>query len=76
MTLVRRGIPLPDFPDLAREAVGPRFAVLAHLVALLEIYGYMCCNLIALASGVKAFCWSLTDAEAMALACAVCAARR
>ena len=26
--LNRRGIPLPDYPDLAREAVGPRFAVL------------------------------------------------
>eukprot|EP00913_Durusdinium_trenchii_P013632 g12800.t1 len=60
-----RGIPLPDFPDLAREAIGARFAVIAHVVAQIEIVGYMCCNLIALANGLAATAPSLTEPQAM-----------
>lgn len=74
VTLVRRGIPLPDFPDLAREAIGARFAVIAHVVAQIEIVGYMCCNLIALANGLAATAPSLTEPQAMIISSGICVA--
>ncbi|CAK9109461.1 Hypothetical protein SCF082_LOCUS50866 [Durusdinium trenchii] len=78
---LQNSIPLPDFPDLAREAIGARFAVLpgkhqriAHVVAQIEIVGYMCCNLIALANGLAATAPSLTEPQAMIISSGICVA--
>ncbi|CAJ1372457.1 unnamed protein product [Effrenium voratum] len=65
VTLIRMGIPLPDYPDLAREAIGPRFALLANAVAWAEIFGYVCCNIIALANGISAIFPSLTGPKSL-----------
>jgi len=72
VTLIRRGILLPDYPDLAREAVGARFAVLAHVVALIEIFGYISANLIALANGLVALMPTLSGPESMAISTTIC----
>ncbi|CAL1141287.1 unnamed protein product [Cladocopium goreaui] len=72
VALIRRGIPLPDYPDLAREAVGSRFAVLAHVVALVEIFGYVSANLIALANGLVATVPALSEPQAMLVSTSIC----
>eukprot|EP00435_Cladocopium_sp_Y103_P074467 s123_g48.t4 len=74
VALIRRGIPLPDYPDLAREAVGSRFAVLANVVALIEIFGYVSANLIALANGLVATVPALSEPQAMLVSTSICVA--
>mmetsp|Transcript_370 Transcript_370/g.1012 ORF Transcript_370/g.1012 Transcript_370/m.1012 type:complete len:385 (-) Transcript_370:220-1374(-) len=70
--LMRQGVPVPDYAELAVQAVGPGFALLAHLLSMMELLTYNCCNLIGLGKGVVAIFPALSAQAAMCLCIGVC----
>jgi len=69
--LMRRGVPTPDYAELAVAAVGQNFALLAHACSMTELLTYNCMNLIALGKGVVSVFPMLSMETAMCLCIAI-----
>jgi len=72
LRLMRRGVPTPDYAELAMEAVGLKFALLAHGCSLAELLTFNCMNLIGLGKGVVSVFPALSMESAMCLCIAIC----
>ena len=70
--LMRRGVPTPDYAELAMEAVGVKFALLAHGCSLTELLTFNCMNLIGLGKGVVSVFPALGMEAAMCLCISIC----
>lgn len=70
--LMRRGVPTPDYAELAVEAVGLKFALLAHGCSLTELLTFNCMNLIGLGKGVVSVFPALSMETAMCLCISIC----
>lgn len=68
---MRRGVPTPDYAELAVAAVGQNFALLAHACSMTELLTYNCMNLIALGKGVVSVFPMLSMETAMCLCIAI-----
>ena len=68
---MRRGVPTPDYSELAVEAVGLKFAMLAHGCSMTELLTYNCMNLIGLGKGIVSVFPALNMEAAMSLCVAI-----
>lgn len=72
LRLMRRGVPTPDYAELAMEALGSKFALLAHGSSLTELLTFNCMNLICLGKGLVSVFPALSMETAMCLCIAIC----
>eukprot|EP00438_Fugacium_kawagutii_P000344 Skav202898 [mRNA] locus=scaffold131:58666:63898:- [translate_table: standard] len=72
LRLMSRGVPTPDYSELAVEAVGHRFALLSHACSLTELLTFNCMNLIGLGKGVVSVFPMLSTEGAMCICVSVC----
>lgn len=70
--LMRRGVPTPDYSELAVAAVGQQFALLSQASGMIELLTYNCMNLIGLGKGVVSVFPALSMEVAMSLCIAIC----
>lgn len=70
--LIRRGVPTPDYSELAVAAVGQQFALLSQVSGMIELLTYNCMNLIGLGKGVVSVFPALSIEVAMSLCIAIC----
>lgn len=69
---MRRGVPTPDYSELAVAAVGQQFALLSQASGMIELLTYNCMNLIGLGKGVVSVFPALSMEVAMSLCIAIC----
>ena len=69
---MRRGVPTPDYSELALAAVGQQFALLSHASGMIELLTFNCMNLIGLGKGVVSVFPALSMEVAMSLCIAIC----